>query len=110
MNWFDRWFARKSKWAWENRDLLDDSDVLVSATTGSGKRRHSNLISVEEDNSWGDGLRINIKKMIGGYVVSFRTYDRIKDRHDDRHYIITDEQEFERELGKIITLESMKQN
>ena len=50
------------------------------------------------------------KKMIGGYVVSFRCYDRKTDRSNDRHYIITDEQEFEKELGKIITLESMKQS
>ena len=66
--------------------------------------------SVEESPSWGDGLRINVRKVIGGSVVSFRTYDRIKDRSDERHYIITDEQDFNTELGKMITMESMRQS
>jgi hypothetical protein len=48
--------------------------------------------------------------VIGGFVVSFRTYDRIKDRSDERHYIINDEQDFNSELGKMITMESMRQS
>ena len=57
-----------------------------------------------------EALGINVRKVIGGSVVSFRTYDRARDRSDERHYIITDEQEFDRELGKIITMESMRQS
>jgi hypothetical protein len=104
MKWFDRWFYRKAKWAWDNRDEMEAEVPHIITKAG----RANQLIAVEDD-SWGDGLRINIKKMIGGYVVSFRCYDRRTDRSDDRHYIITDTQDFERELGKIITLESMKQ-
>ncbi len=106
MKWFDRWFARKCKWAWDNRDNLgpyiteDQSDKLS---------RKGQVIAVTEDPDWGDGLRIHINKVIGGYVVNFRVYDRHRDRSENRNYIITDEQDFERELGKIITLESMKQ-
>ena len=106
MKWFDRWFYRKAKWAWDNRDEMEVDISIPHHITKTG--RTNQLIAVEDD-SWGDGLRINIKKMIGGYVVSFRCYDRVRDRSDDRHYIITDTQDFERELGKIITLESMKQ-
>ena len=101
MKWFDRWFARKCKWAWEHKDAIGQ-DVEVPLTLQSQ--------IIEEGVAWGDGLRINVKKIIGGSVVSFRTYDRTKDRTDERHYIITDEQEFDRELGKIITLESMRQS
>lgn len=103
MKWFDQWFYRKAKWAWENKDEME---VLVSGKTIG---RANQLISVSEDSSWEDGLRINVKKVIGGFVISFRSYDRKTDRSNDRHYIITDEQDFERELGKFITLESMKQ-
>ena len=100
MKWFDRWFARKCKWAWENRDEIE----LVAASS-SAKSRAIEL----DETGWEDGLRINIKKMIGGSVVSFRTYDRRTDRSESRHYIITDEQDFNAELGKIITMESMRQ-
>ena len=102
MKWFDRWFARKCRWAWENRDEIEMG--MVPST------RVNKLIAVDDDSPpWQDGLRINIKKVIGGFVVSFRTYDRHKDRSDERHYIITDEQDFNTELGKTITLESMRQ-
>ena len=62
------------------------------------------------DESWGDGLRIHVKKVIGGFVVSFRYYDSKTDRHNDRHYLITDDQDFNAELGKTITMESMRQS
>ena len=77
MKWFDRWFYRKAKWAWENRDIPDD---IVGAKHPSIK----GLVLAEEPDVWSDGLRINVKKMIGGYVVSFRISDRVRDRSDDR--------------------------
>lgn len=104
MKWFDRWFARKCRWAWENRDMADIPQDCVPSTN---KLRGQSIPEVEE--SWGDGLRMNVRKIIGGYVVSFRIYDRRTDRSDERHYMITDEQDFNTELGKMITLESMRQ-
>ena len=97
MRWFDQWFARKCKWAWENKDIIEKPLSLKG------------LEVVEESCSWGDGLRMNVRKVIGGFVISFRTYDRKNDRSDERHYIITDEQDFNAELGKMITMESMRQ-
>ncbi len=104
MRWFDRWFVRKCRWAWENRDAAD-----IPAAAKMPRISGQNFI--EEDSApWQDGLRITIKKVIGGFIVSFRTYDRIRDRSDERHYIITDEQDFNTELGKTITLESIRQS
>jgi hypothetical protein len=105
MKWFDQWFVRKCKWAWENRDVIEQ-DITEQQT----KRTIGMQLVSTEDSSWGDGLRINVRKVIGGSVISFRTYDRIKDRSDERHYIITDEQDFNSELGKMITMESMRQS
>ena len=101
MKWLDRWFARKWRWAWDNQDEIG---LVVSNSTKP--RAISGAIESED---WEDGLRITIKKMIGGSVVSFRTYNRRTDRSKSRHYIITDEQDFNTELGKIITMESMRQ-
>ncbi len=103
MKWFDRWFYKKAKWAWENREDIESSGLIPVS------KRRGQPIAVEEDSSWVDGLRIGIKKVIGGKIVSFRTYDRKTDRSEERHYIITDEQDFNTELGKMITLESMRQ-
>lgn len=106
MKWFDLWFARKCKWAWDNKDILENEDIYVNKIRGAKMQ----LAVAEDSTGWEDGLRINVKKVIGGFVVSFRSYDRKTDRNNERHYIITDEQEFEKELGKFITLESMKQS
>ena len=63
----------------------------------------------EDDNiSWHEGLNIRIKAVIGGKLVSFRTYDRMKDLNNERIYIITNDQSFDQELCKIITMESMR--
>ena len=105
MKWFDKWFVRKCRWAWENKDVVEQ-DI----TEEQAKRTIGMQLVAAEDSSWGDGLRINVRKVIGGSVISFRTYDRIKDRSDERHYIITDEQDFNSELGKMITMESMRQS
>ena len=65
--------------------------------------------TVEDDNiSWHEGLNIRIKAVIGGKLVSFRTYDRMKDSNNERIYIITNDQSFDQELCKIITMESMR--
>jgi hypothetical protein len=106
MKWFDKWFYKKAKWAWEHRDMPDD---IVGSKYPSTYPNTKGLVLAEEPDVWSDGLRINVKKMIGGYVVTFRTYDRIRDRSEDRNYIITDEQDFNQELGKMITMESMRQ-
>ena len=107
MKWFDRWFVRKCQWAWDNRDFADiaEQPSTAGARLGSGRS-----VPVEVEETWSDGLRINVKKMIGGYVIGFRAYDGKMDRSYERHYIITDEQDFNTELGKMITMESMRQS
>jgi hypothetical protein len=101
MKWFDRWFRKKCKEAWHSRDEPDEIG-MVPATSAK-------LARAEPLDDWEDGLRITVKRVIGGSVISFRTYDQRKDRSDHRHYIITDEQDFNTELGKMITMESMRQ-
>lgn len=111
MRWFDRWFVRKCIWAWDHgRELL----ATIEGEKDSNKLSSGKLMAVPTPRdgptiNWSEGLNINVKKVIGGFVVSFQNYDRKTDRNDSRHYLITDEQDFERELGKMITLESMRQ-
>ena len=54
------------------------------------------------------GLNITVLPAIGGKVITFRHYDRRTDDSQLRHYVIHDELDFERELGKMITLESIR--
>jgi len=49
-----------------------------------------------------------VRRAIGGRIVTFRHYDAKTDRHNHRLYVVPEELDFERELGKMITLESMR--
>jgi hypothetical protein len=108
MKWFDKFLYRKLRDMWDNKHNYSHylEEDIIKVPRGKGM----NAVALEDSTSWEDGLRINVKKVIGGFIVSFRSYDRKTDCNNERHYIITDEQEFEKELGKMITLESMKQS
>jgi hypothetical protein len=94
MKWFWRYVWHKMK------QIGNEPEQDIPATISSVRRRDD----FESDN----GLNMQVFKAIGGRIVSFNHYDRKTDRSNKTVYIITDEQDFERELGKIITLESMR--
>ena len=101
MKWFDQWFYRQAKKAWDNKNKYDE---VYPTPPGL-------LAAVECDDSgieWSDGLNIRVKRVNGGFIINFRKYDRLKDRHNENIHIITDEMDFNRELGKLITMESMR--
>jgi hypothetical protein len=97
MKWFDNWFSKKCKQAWENDR---EQDICLST-------KPSRLMSSADELPDG-GLNIQVKAAMGGKIVVFRNYDSKSDRHKYTTYIIPDEQDFEKELGKMITLESMR--
>ncbi len=111
--WFKDWFYRQTKDCWENKDEYEHRARLKTANQIATLERGikmSTAMAIESDpHDLNDGLRINIKRVIGGSIITFRNYDRRVDRESSRTYIITEEQDFERELGKIITMESMRQ-
>jgi hypothetical protein len=70
-----------------------------------------NEIRIDEDSiqiSRETSVRFEIHQAAGGRVVQTRRYDRQKDRHAEGLYIITPDQDFGREIDKIITMESLK--
>ena len=93
-----KWFKRIIRnWATDDR-----ADYPVPEAKYRGQ-----LVSASDVES-DDGLNITVRQAIGGRVVTFRHYDRKTDRNNNRIYVIPDDLDFERELGKMITLESMR--
>jgi hypothetical protein len=103
MKWFKRWFANMCREAWESARYSDEPQLASNKTRGL-----ATVSSRDEERPWGDGLRLNVKRVSGGSVVTFFRYDHKTDRNDDRHYIITDDVDFNTELAKLITMESMR--
>lgn len=63
---------------------------------------------VEEDRFQSSGVRLQIYKASGGFVIETRGYDRIGDRNKTSMHVITDEQDLGEELGKIVMMEALK--
>jgi hypothetical protein len=93
----------KFVWRWIRNRIrnCDDEDVPMLA---SSVTKVSRTADIETER----GLSIQVHAAIGGRIVSFRHYDHKTDRHFNKTYIVPEDQDFERELGKMITLESMR--
>jgi hypothetical protein len=97
MNWLK---LKLRDWINSAHDI--DEPETVYAT------KSSNRLIARSDLDSEDGLSITVRSAIGGRIVTFRHYDRKTDRNNHRLYIVPEDQDFERELGKMITLESMR--
>lgn len=96
-----KWLKRKLR-QWLN----DDNEDAWNSTLRHGvvKARRSN----GDDINSNDGINITLRYAVGGRIVTFRTYDNKLDRDNYKLYVIPEDQDFEVELGKIITMESMR--
>ncbi len=63
---------------------------------------------VESDRLSSEGMRLQIYKANGGYVIETRSYDSHKDRHNHSMHIITEEADLGDSLGKIVMMEALK--
>lgn len=96
MKWFDRWFAKKCKQAWEEeKDLtLESAGSVVSLTSSS---------TIDSR-----GMNFTVYRANGGHIIEHRVYDRKTDRHDNSLHIITDDKDLGEEIGRIITYENLR--
>ena len=97
-------WSRFMKWGWDFNHNLREEDMPAPSSRGLAKAR----LRASDDIDSEQGLNITVRNAMGGKIVTFRTYDHKTDRHTHRLYVIHDELDFERELGKMITLESMR--
>jgi hypothetical protein len=95
-----KWLKRLI-WQWnqEGREIVEynDSKPIRSKLTIRGN-------DIDSD----EGLNITVRKAIGGKIVTFRHYDIKLDRSSYKLYVVSDDLDFDKELGKMITMESMR--
>jgi hypothetical protein len=100
-----RWFNRMCEDAWR------DAQYEHTNQKYSTRARASPIIddrSVDLDR--GKSLRFNVYMANGGRVVETTRYDRKTDENNTSLYIITDDQEFGKEIDKIIVMEGLRHN
>lgn len=92
MNWFDKWFIKKSKWAWEN-----SQDVSSNRPVAVGK-----VSSVDDDINSRSSVNFRFHTAQGGTVAHVTWYDSKRDRYESDLYIISDEKDLGQEISSII--------
>ena len=104
-----KWFKRMiTQWVREDWETVGNNINIASNKKMLGLNHSTSTISQSNDIDGHAGLNITVMPAIGGRIITFRHYDRRKDDNQFRHYVIPEDMDFERELGKMITLESMR--
>jgi hypothetical protein len=106
MKWFDRWIMKRAERLMVNEVSQPEPQW---ASTAKIKRGHLGTMS----NSVGDSLdspavRFKMFKASGGTIIETTIYDDHKDRHINGLYVITNDKNIGEEIGKILTMESLK--
>jgi hypothetical protein len=97
MNWL-----KKKLYNWITSSAYEETAVLCEGTT-IGRSIVTSTLDSDRN------IRFNVYKATGGTIVETSFYDRHKDRHNTSLHIITDDQDIGKEIGKIITMETLKQ-
>ena len=90
------------RYVWNKlRDIGNEPDRAEISKVTSGR-------SLREIDDGDQGLNITVRQALGGKIVSFRHHDVKLDRYFYKTYVVPEDLDFERELGKMITMESMR--
>jgi len=98
----------------QNKDKVLEVEPWLSHAQPSNKKIARGLGVANRPNTVtgynGDmaGMTFTVYNALGGHAVEFKKYNEQQDRNDVRLYIIPEAAVFSDELGKIITLESMR--
>jgi hypothetical protein len=65
-------------------------------------------MAVEDNSISSNGMRFNLYKAAGGFVIETKIYDDRNDRNINKLHVITEEQDLGDAIGKIITMESLR--
>lgn len=92
MKWFDKWFLKKCKQAWDS--------TKPAPIEGSAPIRTNSIDT--------NGMNFTVYRANGGHVIETRTHDRRNDRYSHGLHIITDDKNLGEEIAKIITFENIR--
>jgi hypothetical protein len=81
------------------RNWLNDDEIEWS---------NADSLAVENNRLESDGMRLQVYRASGGYVVETRSYDHKNDRNNNTMHVITDEEDLGDRIGKIIMMEALR--
>lgn len=111
MKWFDKWFYKQAKKAWENKDRFDDEEAIQLKERVSRKMSGLQIgtAMVERGAVEGqDRISFELTSAVGGRILNVRRYDERKDQHATQTYVIPTGEDVGARVAKIINLELIK--
>lgn len=106
MKWFDKWFYRQAKKAWDNRDRYENDEQPVSIGKLS---MMGQTAMVERGRAEGEGrISFELSTAVGGKILNVRRYDERKDVHNTQTYVIPNGEDVGERVAKIINLEQFR--
>jgi hypothetical protein len=88
MKWFDRWFLKQAKKAW---DTANEENVIKPSSK-----------IFEENKIDANGINMKLHVANGGYIVEFQRWDERKDRFMHELHVINEGENFGERLSQVI--------
>lgn len=110
MNWFDKWIYKKLKQIVEKREKENRCEEAprVLSTRGHLSPVSSGLRTQSDYNDTGV-FNLRVYSAIGGHIIESTKYNIATDNERTNRYIVaSDTVDLGTEIGKIITMESMR--
>lgn len=102
MKWFDQWFAKKCNQAWnaatQKEYNVTSTKMEILQLGGSAKRSFDAQAS----------MNFRLHHAENGWIVEVNSYDQRTDRHSTKLHLIGDDEEFDKSICQIITLEALR--
>ena len=112
MKWFDRWFYKQAKKAWENKSRYEAEAEVQMKERASIKMSGLQMGTAMVERSRAEGenrISFELTSAVGGRILNVRHYDERKDRHESQTYVIPSGEDVGERVAKIINLELFKQ-
>lgn len=102
MKWFDNWILKKADRI-SKKNSSEKMDSLVSH-----KILRNTISESVGDSLDSPAVRFKMFKASGGTIIETNIYDNNRDRHINGLYVITNDKNLGDEIGKILTMETLK--
>lgn len=106
MKWFDNWFEKKCKQAWEagQKRRMEEAEPTPTKAYGSKVATLSGSTGMLETK----GMKFTVYKANGGHVIEHTEYDINTDRRSTGLHVIPADKDLGEGIAQILTFEMLK--
>lgn len=111
MKWFDDWFAKKCKQAWERAQQPDEKEEVNYPVPRMRSRKSSGLAiggSTDSTELQSSSTTFKLYQANGGTVIELRHYNDARDQWETSLHVISKDQDLGKAIEHIITYEALK--